>query len=114
VIEAKEHRAEFTEVTETIQTQQTFTLTTMAPPKQAEASQTARQPRVRTRSWVQLEEGEQQPLGDRQCRRNPITRYDTGEPHTHGGRNPTANTRGHEHRYARQRHRSNRTRMQKP
>jgi hypothetical protein len=33
----------------------------MAPPKQEEASQSARQPRVRTRSWVQLEEGEQQP-----------------------------------------------------
>jgi hypothetical protein len=33
----------------------------MEPPKQAEASQSARQPWVRTRSRVQLEEGEQQP-----------------------------------------------------
>jgi hypothetical protein len=34
----------------------------MAPPKQEEASQTTRQPRVRTRSQVQLEEGEQNSL----------------------------------------------------
>jgi hypothetical protein len=33
----------------------------MAPPKQAEASQSARPTRVKTRSWVQLEESEQQP-----------------------------------------------------
>jgi hypothetical protein len=33
----------------------------MAPPKQAEAIQSARQPRVRTRSRVQLEERKQQP-----------------------------------------------------
>jgi len=32
----------------------------MAPPKHEEASQTAKQPRFRTRAWVQLEEGEQQ------------------------------------------------------
>jgi hypothetical protein len=34
----------------------------MAPPNQAEASQSARQPRVRTKLWVHLEEGEQQSL----------------------------------------------------
>jgi hypothetical protein len=34
----------------------------MAPPKKVETSQSVRQPRVRTRSRVQLEEGEQQSL----------------------------------------------------
>jgi hypothetical protein len=34
----------------------------MVPPKQEEASQTARQPSVRTKARVQLEEGKQQPL----------------------------------------------------
>jgi hypothetical protein len=33
----------------------------MAPPKQAESTQTARKPIVRTKAWVQLEGGEQQP-----------------------------------------------------
>ena len=34
----------------------------MEPPQQVEAGQSAKQPIVRTKSWVQLEEGEQQPL----------------------------------------------------
>jgi hypothetical protein len=56
-----EHRENFTEVAEAMEPSEKSTFTTMAPPKQAEASQSARQPRVRTRSQVQLEEGEQQP-----------------------------------------------------
>jgi hypothetical protein len=35
-------------------------LTTMAPPKQVEASHATKQPRVRTKAWIQLEEGEKE------------------------------------------------------
>jgi hypothetical protein len=55
------HRAQLTEVTETIELNKRSTFTTMAPPKKEETSQTARHSRVRTRAQVQSEEGEQQP-----------------------------------------------------
>jgi hypothetical protein len=60
-IEPTEHRAKFTEVTETIELSERSTFTTMAPPKQEEPSQTARHSRVRTRAQVQSQESEQQP-----------------------------------------------------
>jgi hypothetical protein len=66
----------------------------MAPPKQKEASQSVRPTRVKTRSRVHMEEGEQQPLEIINVRRNPISRHNTSEPNTYTGRNPTVGTKG--------------------
>jgi hypothetical protein len=52
VIEVKEHRVMFTEVAETIQTQQAFDIHCHGTTK---ASQSVIPTRVKTRSWVQLE-----------------------------------------------------------
>jgi hypothetical protein len=59
--EAKEHSVSSQRSQRPFESSRHLTFTTMAPPKQAEASQTARKTRVQTRSRGQAEEGEQQP-----------------------------------------------------
>jgi hypothetical protein len=60
-IEAKEHRVSSQRSQRPFKLNKHLTFTTMAPPKQAEASQTARKPELEPGHEVQLEEGEQQP-----------------------------------------------------